>query len=362
MSSLKTSGNSFALGMFLHSDLDDSQLAPFEFRVYAHLCRRANDELRAWGSQKNISEVCRMSVDSVAKALKSLEALGFISQESQTRDDGSRTTNLIRLLAPPLPLTAVGVYRSQRGGVPLKPVAEVYPLEVNPLEVKHTSITENSAPAQKILSVFAIATPDAHALRELSKPTPLRIKSPKRSMTRELNLEFMEIWNSNCGNLPQADRLNLSRESGFNEVFREYELDEAAMRVAFGAAARCVAADPFWNERKYGLDNLLRKGAVTAKAEKWRSSQPKAARAIPLTGPEMPQDAPRVTIGSQWVHPQSGQPLTVIEVHGNTVFFSPGGPILDYWLSEMGDWKPLKDVTTQKIPGEPNFRGPGVAA
>ena len=74
---------------------------------------------------------------------------------------------------------------------------------------------------------------------------------------------------------------------------------------------------------------------------------------------ETAQDAPRVTIGSRWLHPQSGQPLTVIEVHGNTVFFAPGGPVRDYWLSQMNDWKQLESEAPQ---AKPHFHGAGVAA
>jgi hypothetical protein len=96
-------GNSWALGAFVSADLDDSQLDPYQFRVYAHLCRRANDEQRAFPSIPAIAEKCQMSSRSVQRALAGLEELGFITREAQYRQDGSRTVDLIVLHGPQAP-------------------------------------------------------------------------------------------------------------------------------------------------------------------------------------------------------------------------------------------------------------------
>ncbi len=145
MSDITPRGNTYLLGASINSALDDSDLNPIEFRVYAHLCRRANDELRAWGSQKDIAKHCKVSVDSVGRALKALEDKGYLEQEPRFRDDGSRTSNGIILLGLPTPPT-----RTNTPTPPLKPRGdtahsggayrsnlehEVIPSEVNPEEV-----------------------------------------------------------------------------------------------------------------------------------------------------------------------------------------------------------------------------------
>jgi DNA-binding MarR family transcriptional regulator len=106
---VKPRGNSWNLGAFLSAQLDDSRLDPFEFRVYLHLCRRANDEQRAWPSQASIAETCVMSERKVRDVLATLEERGWIGREEQRRSDGSRTTDLV---------TVIGLEASNRHHVP----------------------------------------------------------------------------------------------------------------------------------------------------------------------------------------------------------------------------------------------------
>lgn len=100
MSGVRPVGNSYLLGIFLHSALDDLGLDPYEFRVYAHLCRRANDEQRVWEGQKKMAAICKISERRVRDSLKTLEERGLIRQDMQFREDGSQTTNLILMIGP----------------------------------------------------------------------------------------------------------------------------------------------------------------------------------------------------------------------------------------------------------------------
>ena len=114
------------------------------------------------------------------------------------------------------------------------------------------------------------------------------------------------------------------------------------MGSALTSAVKCVANDPFWNERKYGLDNLLRDGVVTSKSEKERSSAPHIpSRRETELKTQAAQHNAEVTIGSRWEHPRSKLPLQVAEINGSTVFFEDGGPIEEIWVSHMVGWKLL---------------------
>lgn len=66
--------------IFIHSALDDAALSPAEFRVYAHLARRASSGA-AWPSVRSIAAVCQLNKDTVCSALNLLEARQMVRRE-----------------------------------------------------------------------------------------------------------------------------------------------------------------------------------------------------------------------------------------------------------------------------------------
>lgn len=80
---------------WIHSALDDHDLDPFAFRVYAHLVRRSNDG-RAWPEQRTIAEACRMSKRQVIRCVKDLQArrLLVITQAVKSKGGKSNTYHL----------------------------------------------------------------------------------------------------------------------------------------------------------------------------------------------------------------------------------------------------------------------------
>lgn len=64
---------------FIPGWFDDAGLSQAEFRVYCHLCRRADNKSGiAWPKCESIMEACHMSRKTVWKALRTLEEKGFI--------------------------------------------------------------------------------------------------------------------------------------------------------------------------------------------------------------------------------------------------------------------------------------------
>jgi len=80
--------------LWVHSALDDLGLTPAEFRVYAHLSRRAGNGV-AWPAIASISKVCRLSRKTVIKAFNRLERRGLL----QVDRGGGAATNRYRLVA-----------------------------------------------------------------------------------------------------------------------------------------------------------------------------------------------------------------------------------------------------------------------
>lgn len=64
-------------GAFIPSFLDDYGLSPYEFRVYAHVLRRAGGG-KCWESIPNMAKHCRMNEKTTRRAIQRLIDLRMI--------------------------------------------------------------------------------------------------------------------------------------------------------------------------------------------------------------------------------------------------------------------------------------------
>jgi hypothetical protein len=82
---------------------------------------------------------------------------------------------------------------------------------------------------------------------------------------------FVTIYNQHRGALPEVLKLSDKRRSGIAKLVEDHTIEEAL--GLFEDATKFAAADPFWVERGYNLDNLLSQpGRVLEKAEKYRAA------------------------------------------------------------------------------------------
>lgn len=72
--------------IFIHSELDDYGLTPAEFRVYAHLSRRAGKD-GAYPGIDSMAAICCLSKPTVITAIRRLEEMGMLRVK---RIDGQR--------------------------------------------------------------------------------------------------------------------------------------------------------------------------------------------------------------------------------------------------------------------------------
>jgi hypothetical protein len=84
--------------------------------------------------------------------------------------------------------------------------------------------------------------------------------------TRVSNKQLLDIWNQHCGVLPRVTRLNDKRNDGLDYIRREFGDDT---EECFTNAVKQVASDDHWIAKPYGLDNLLVRGRVLEKHEKY---------------------------------------------------------------------------------------------
>jgi DNA-binding transcriptional regulator GbsR (MarR family) len=89
--------------MFVHNQLDEYGLDPYEFRVYAHAVRRTGGKLtgKYFASLSKTAEICQMSVRRVQYSLKFLCEAGFLIQEKRTgRTDEYKLTDVSKWAKP----------------------------------------------------------------------------------------------------------------------------------------------------------------------------------------------------------------------------------------------------------------------
>ena len=75
--------------------IDDMDLSLIAFRLYHHYKRVAGDNGACWQSVETLAKACKMSVGSVVKARKELEAAGLIEITYQYNPHGGRNYNTI---------------------------------------------------------------------------------------------------------------------------------------------------------------------------------------------------------------------------------------------------------------------------
>lgn len=70
------------LGAFIPSALDDFGLSPAEFRIYAHIVRRAGNG-QCWDSTESKAKTCRLSTGTVKRAIRKLLDHNLIEKQSR---------------------------------------------------------------------------------------------------------------------------------------------------------------------------------------------------------------------------------------------------------------------------------------
>lgn len=97
----------------------------------------------------------------------------------------------------------------------------------------------------------------------------------------EMLTRLLGVWNANRGDLPEAAGLSTYRRKAMTVLLADCESDVEKAAELLTDAVKEVAADKFWQEKKFGLDTLLPK--VLGKAEAYRSRQ--TAKSPKVTAP-----------------------------------------------------------------------------
>lgn len=101
---------------------------------------------------------------------------------------------------------------------------------------------------------------------------------PLPPVSTEMLTRLLSAWNANRGDLPEASGLSTSRRRAMTVLLADCEGDIEQASGLLTDAAKEVAGDKFWQDKKFSLDTLLPK--VLGKAEAYRSRKtPKSSKA-----------------------------------------------------------------------------------
>ena len=92
--STKASPSTFSIA-FIHNLLDEYELDPYEFRLYAHIVRRTGGKPEGvcFSSLRKIAGICKMSMRKAQQAMKVLIKANLVTQNKRTgRTDEYKVT------------------------------------------------------------------------------------------------------------------------------------------------------------------------------------------------------------------------------------------------------------------------------
>ena len=280
--------SSFSVGdkrrkpIFIHSELDDYGLDPYEFRVYARFARRTGNTGQMYESVGNVAKACKMSERKVQHCIKVLLALRLIDLAKADKGE-TRHYDLLDIEA----------------WVDVSEVEATREAALKPTRTKDTPAphAEGGAPHAEGVRTTCTPTPAPHA----PKGYPFEVDSlegypPKESANADAPL-FVEDETHHNGELstPQAELLDATSPDlwwqtynrlkhprmqaatkmtkacirPWRSLMKEHGADEAL--AIFEDAVRDVSADSFYADKGYSMKNVL----VNAeeRANQWRHKQ-----------------------------------------------------------------------------------------
>jgi len=234
------------LPIFIHRELDDLGLDPYEFRVYARLARRADGKAGAYESVANIAAACRMGTTRVRQCLRQLELRGLI-----TRVDRAGETTVYRL-------TPKRVWANQT------PTSDVAPPRDDAL-----TPTPGVAPSPDV------GGPQRHALGTptpgVAKGTPLKVHQLKEEKKRDTRARTSKANRKEPRHEFNPAEVAQTLPDNFD---RELFQDFCAHRLKLGAPMSLLALKQFVTKHKRHppavLDEMFRAAIIAG----WKDLYP----------------------------------------------------------------------------------------
>ena len=139
--------------------IDDYNLTPFEFTVYAIIVRRAYNKTTAWPGMANIAKWGSMSKSTVIRAVNGLEEKGLLQVKRGKKEDGQNAANIYTIMETSRPQTPGSVRET------LGVVSEID--QKNTEDKKTKEEDSNTTPPAKAADGEAGASKNGNALSQV---------------------------------------------------------------------------------------------------------------------------------------------------------------------------------------------------
>lgn len=225
---------------FVFAALKITELPPGEKMVLLILADHADSDGFAYPSHKTIAMRAACSVSSVKVHLGHLTRKGYIQKANVRRGDGSQASNVYQLLYLGGGVASVDHWFSEqnRRGRAVKPWSD--------------TASEPAPPANRRLPPSQIlATPETP-----SKNNPVSV-SREESMDPIVD-SLLGVYNENRGSLPAMNKPIASTRRHLHRLVVEHGGLDEAMEV-LRRATLVVSKNPYWQQKKYNLQNLMAK-------------------------------------------------------------------------------------------------------
>ncbi|WP_407541005.1 hypothetical protein Q0M94_06345 [Deinococcus radiomollis] len=202
--------------------------------------------------------------DATRAAFRELEAAGYV-QRHPVRIKATGQLKGWEFIVSDLP-----TFPALGEAVSLETRATAKPLDGKPVTTKKETAIKKEKTNTKPAPAGGRATQD-------EDETPA---GKEESAGRAAALLLLGVWNEHRGRLPEA-RQTERRLKILDRISADFG---PAAEATIRAATLEVAADEFWQKRRYGFDNLLADDKFVGKAEAWfaRSGPPSAVQDIIL--------------------------------------------------------------------------------
>lgn len=260
-----------------------------DHHILLGLALRADRNGITWISQDELARWARCTRHTVMRALGSLEEEGLIDSEPIRYPDGKVGGKVYRFAALPMPrdwerernalerseaVQAAYDKLAQRAlAVEQKVTRAVEQKVTQYVTESHTGRVTESHSIEDHLetrSETRSETIDLHTANGETSSEPAIVRGDKRRGARFDPQPFIDAWNEHSGELPKVIKLTGKRLKALERLVAEHETPQHALEL-WTDAVRAVARDEFWNERRYGFNNLLAGDKVIQRAEEWRS-------------------------------------------------------------------------------------------
>lgn len=234
-------------------------LPPRDKFVLVALCDHYNrDQDAAWMKQETLAAWTGYGRDTVQHALDALEhTYRVIVSETRRYADGRNAAKVYRI---PALNPRVGAAHT---ATPTR-VGETHTDRVGHTHTDRVGETHNKNHELRTVNTNPRPTPPTPPTTDLAERKPTAPTAPTPAEA------FLEVWNLDCGPLPNVRSLNPTRRAAIARLCNEHGADALEL---FRDAVRCIAQDDHYIRHGFGLDSLLRPGRVQTRAEQFAANR-----------------------------------------------------------------------------------------